>query len=468
MFARLLAIPSVITDQVCSSAQLARLRDLERLRELLAGPPGQACLEAPVVVLFLLVIALIGGQLVVAPLLAVIGFCVIACIMVRRQRRDSTGLALALGERQQLALEIIEKMRAVRTVTNASVWRKRFEIANAATIKAGAKQARTSAMIASVGQAIGMIAGMATLLYGTSLVMADKMSSGALIAAMIIVWRLLQLLQGVFASSVRISQMAASIQQIDALMNVPPEWSENGMPATAPEIDGAVSLRHVTFRYGREADPILSHVSFQVQPGEVVAVVGPSGSGKSTILKLIAGLYTPQMGTVRIDNRNVRQYDALALRQSIAFVPQLPRLCDGTIRSFLLSMAPLADEAALWESLEAIDAKTTVAALPEGLETPMEGVRSTGLQARLALAGAWIKKAPLVLLDEPASGFDPEGEFAFTSAVQRLRGKATVIFVTHSRSHLSIADRVIVVDGGVMTHFGPAQAFEDKPIRGIA
>ncbi|KAF0143624.1 MAG: ATP-binding cassette subfamily C bacterial [Rhodospirillaceae bacterium] len=168
-----------------------------------------------------------------------------------------------------------------------------------------------------------MVASVATLALGVYAIFAGTMTIGALIATMMLVWRVLSPLQMGFVTFTRFEQIAASIAQIDNLMSLKPERDPQTPLRPVKRFRRRISFNRVSLLYAANADPALVGVSFQTEPGEVVAVTGANGSGKSTILKLIAGLYPPQAGAIHIDDLDIRQIDPIQLRLSISYVPQV-------------------------------------------------------------------------------------------------------------------------------------------------
>jgi ATP-binding cassette subfamily C protein/ATP-binding cassette subfamily C protein LapB len=278
-------------------------------------------------------------------------------------------------------------------------------------------------------------------------------------------------------SSTRIGQIRGSVRQIDALMAMPGERSEDVISAPLENVQGAISFDQVTFRYGQDARPALANLSFEVAPGEVVAIVGANGAGKSSILTLIGGLYRPQGGAVRLDGRDLRQFDPVELRRVVADAPQVPSLFAGTIADNLRLAAPLATDADLEAALELAGGLDEVRKLPDGLATKIDGRSASSLPAsllgRLSLARAYVRRAPVLLLDEPVGGFDFEGEFAFVAALDELRGRSTIFVVTHRPSHMRLADKILILKDGAARYFGPpdkvidliTQAYSDVPAK---
>ncbi|MEV8317924.1 thiol reductant ABC exporter subunit CydD [Streptomyces sp. NPDC059900] len=210
--------------------------------------------------------------------------------------------------------------------------------------------------------------------------------------------------------------------------------------------DGALSVEGVTVRYpGRDSDAV-SGVSFAVEPGETVALVGPSGVGKSTLLDVVLGFVEPAEGRVRVGGVDLAGVAPELWRERIAWVPQRPHLYAGSVAENVRLARPDADDAAVRDALEAAGALEFVAALPSGEQTVL-GEDGAGLSAgqrqRLALARAFLADRPVVLLDEPTAALDGETEAGVVEAVRRLAVGRTVLMVVHRPALLGIADRVV-------------------------
>ncbi|MFV3130965.1 peptidase domain-containing ABC transporter [Niveispirillum sp. KHB5.9] len=467
---RLLNLPSSMTERVSIAAQLARVRDIDRVRDLLTGPLAQACMDLPFMFLFIAAIFVMGGWLGLVPLVAVGIYALVAVIANAIIQRRVTRSAMANARRQELALEIIERMKAIRILGDLDIWRQRYENVVREAATANLSHSQGAATVATVSVMMGTLTALATLLTGIHFVMEGTLTTGGLIASMMLIWRMLGPLQAAFTASARLTQIRSSMKQIETLMATAPERSEAARPNRGGEIEGRVTFSRVTFRYGRESEPVLGNISFEVAPREVIALVGRCGGGKSTLLKLVSGLYTAQGGSVRIDGRDIRQFDPVQLRRSIAFVTQVPQFFQGTLADNLRLAAPTASDNELMDALDRAGALDAVRRLKGGLETRFdlhEKPLPTAVQARLSLARAYLRNAPLVLLDEPISGFDFEGEFAFMSAIEALRQQATVFFATHRRSHLGIADKVLILENGTTRYFGTADKVRDRIPKGM-
>jgi ATP-binding cassette, subfamily C, bacterial CydD len=241
---------------------------------------------------------------------------------------------------------------------------------------------------------------------------------------------------------------AVAARVLDLLEESPTQIATTPPPglAVAP-----IAFERVSFRYPARDVDVLEEVSFELRPRETVALVGPSGGGKSTLLSLLLLLAEPSSGRIVVEGRNLASVDASAWRRLTAFVPQRPTLFRGTVADNIRLGDPDADAARVREAAELAGAHAFVSALPHGYETVIgDGGRqlSAGQRRRLALARAFLRDAPLVVLDEPTADLDPANASLVADAVERLCLDRTVLLAAHRPELVSRADRVVQIVGG--------------------
>lgn len=330
---------------------------------------------------------------------------------------------------------------------------------------AGYKVGRTAALLSSGGYLISTMGILGVVLISVFMVYNDSIGVGAVIGSMLLAWRLVGPVQTGFVNLTRIDRIRNSISQMDRLMSLRGERQSQGFGAPSRQISGKVELDRVSFRYTLDSDPALLGVSLVVEPGKLVAVTGENGGGKSTMLKILSGLYTPQAGSVRIDDTDLRQMDPLVLRRSIGYVPQETALFRGTIAQNLKLVRPGATDEEINRALAMAGALNEIALLPDGMNTRPGDGRSeqmpSSLRQKLALARAFLSGAPILLFDEPANTLDFEGDRQFMETLKRFKGRATVFLVTHRPSHIRMADTVVILQGGFVRYAGaPAEALQ--------
>ncbi|HCL86671.1 MAG TPA: type I secretion system permease/ATPase [Comamonadaceae bacterium] len=230
-----------------------------------------------------------------------------------------------------------------------------------------------------------------------------------------------------------------------------------GMPLPAP--CGRLAVEQLAAAAAPGGPPVLRNVAFSLQPGEVLAVVGPSAAGKTTLARMLAGLWPPAAGSVRLDGVDVCQWNKAELGPHVGYLPQGVELLAGTLGENIARFGP-ADEAALHAAARAVGLHDWIAALPLGYETPVgeEGVMlSGGQRQRVALARALYSDPAFVVLDEPNASLDEAGHLALAQALQGCKARgATVVVMTHLPSVLAVADKMLVLAGGSQQAFGPA------------
>jgi ATP-binding cassette subfamily C protein CydD len=233
----------------------------------------------------------------------------------------------------------------------------------------------------------------------------------------------------------------------------PPVLARNGEPDTPPRLE----LERVSFTYGEERPPALDRVSFTVDAGTTVALVGPTGAGKSTVAHLLLRFAEPHSGVLRADGRPLAEIAPEEWRRRVAWVPQRPRLFHGSLLENLHLARPGATRAEVEKAAAAVRLDTLVRDLPQGWETPLGegGERLSGGEAqRVALARAALKAVPVLLLDEPTAHLDPEHEAAIVEAMGNLRRERTVLLIAHRITTVLDADRIVLLDHGRVAEQG--------------
>ncbi|MEH7545755.1 ABC transporter ATP-binding protein, partial [Neobacillus vireti] len=223
-------------------------------------------------------------------------------------------------------------------------------------------------------------------------------------------------------------------------------------------IDKEIECRDVYFRYdSQDGNYALQNINLKVQINSMTAIVGPSGAGKSTLIDILIGLHKPEQGEILIDGKVINEQNLLSLRQSISYVPQDPFLFNASIRDNLLMIRPNISEDDIWEALDFSAASDFVKILPNGLDTIVgdRGIRlSGGERQRLVLARAILRNPSILVLDEATSALDSENEAKIQEAVEKLKGRMTVIVIAHRLSTIKNADQVIVLEHGKMVQQG--------------
>ncbi|MEQ8664522.1 MAG: ABC transporter transmembrane domain-containing protein [Rhodospirillales bacterium] len=474
VFQRILFLPPAFTERATVGAQVARIKDFETVREFFTGPMALTFFELPFTFIFVIVIAALAGPLAFVPLLMIVVFIVLGFVIQPLIQGSVARAAKGGSRRQELLVETLGNMRAVKTSGAEEKWLERYRDYSARASLNSFYTAQYGSLLNTISSILMTASGLGTVAFGVFRVLGGNMTIGALVASMILVWRILAPLQMAFVSMTRITQVRSSVAQINGLMNLKAERETDSIVIPLKRFVGRISFSRVSLRYSPEADPALVGVTFDVEPGEVVAIVGGNGSGKSTLLKLLAGLYVQQAGSVRIDDQDVRQLDVIELRHAISYVPQVYQFFYGTIAQNLRLTHPTASDEELWWACKEAGVLEDVLALEQGsgkwkrsgfevrIGDSAGAQMPTSLLQRLNLARGYLKRAPIMLFDEPGNGLDYEGDQTFMKKVERLRGNTTVFLVTHRPSHLRMADKIVWMDTGHVRAVGPADQIREQ------
>jgi len=467
---RILDLPLPQLERSPVGQQMARLKEFESIRSFFVGPLALAVLELPFALIFLSAIAWIGGWLALLPLGLMLSFGLAGFLALRAAKRTVGQSVNAGGDCQGLLVEILSNIRGIKADATEAIWQERFRNRSAQLAEASLRESRLTALVQTFSQFMMISAGAGTLALGSLAAMeGNHITVGALIACMALVWRVLAPMQMLFLALTRMEEIRNAVRRLDQLMAQPTETLDRQKGETIARgrrFAGRIRFSNVLLRYAAHHDPALAGVSFDITPGSVVAITGPNGSGKSSILKLMVNLYQPQIGAVFIDGVDVRQINPIELRQSIGYLPQDTELFAGTVADNLRLADPVAEDAALAEACACAGILDDIEALPQGFHTVIGGRNaiklSTGFKRGLAIARTYLTKAPILLFDEPATALDQEADSFFLAQLESLRGRHTVVIVTHRPSHIRAADRVIVIARGGVTHDGPPEALMDK------
>ncbi len=449
----LLRLPVGFLESAPVGTQLARLKEFETVREFFTGPLAGVALDLPFLFVFLLVIAWLGGPLVAVPFLLGGVLLLLGYVGSHLQQAGTQRASRARAQRHALSVEIVSNLRAIKQIGGTDMWLERFRAASAASVGEGRKSQEIGAILQTLAQGLTMLAGALVLVWGAARIIDAEMTVGALVGVMALTWRVLAPLQLGIATLSRLTQIRQGLTQIDQLLRLKPELTDRAAPAVVQRVfRGQITLNRVSLRYKPEAEPALLGVDLAIKAGEMVGLAGHSGAGKSTALKVMAGLYAPQAGTVMLDGLDIRQMTPAELRLAATYSPQNRHLFYGTIAQNLRLAAATASTQDLHTALADAGVLDDVMAMKHGLDTQLGDQAARGFPAgllqRLALARVYLRPSSVLLLDEPGQWLDERGDAALIETLRARKGKQTIVLVTHRPSHLAICDRVATFDSG--------------------
>jgi len=324
------------------------------------------------------------------------------------------------------------------------------------TVTAWLNARRVSSLLSPiVGMAIALCTGL-VLWRGSLLILAGTMTVGALTVFLAYLAKFFQPIRDLAQMTNTIAQVSVAFERVVALMDTDKVIPETATPADPSQLRGEIIFNHVAFGYDPEL-PVLRDISVTIKPGEMVGIVGATGCGKSTIASLIPRFRDPDAGGITIDGVDVRDYALRKLRAQIGFVLQDTVLLRGTVRDNIGFGRPDATEDEIVEAAKLANAHEFITRMPNGYDSVVgdRGMTlSGGQRQRIGIARALIRDNPILILDEPTAALDAESEHLVVEALERLVAGRTVIAIAHRLSTLRNADKIIVVEDGVVAEDG--------------
>ena len=446
-------------DRKSSSGAFAgMLREFEALRDFFASATLAAIVDVPFILIFLIVIQAIGGKLVLVPLLMV-------PLVIGVGWLSQPALARLAGQgmtdgmtKQGVLVETISGLETVKSSSAGPLLARRWAQSVDDHAAVALKQRLIAAISINVAQSVQTICYVGVVIAGVYLIARGELTMGGLVAVSILAGRCVAPLSQIASLLTRITHTRTAYAHLDKLMQGDGEARNESDYLRRPVLEGGIEFRNVTFRYPGATARALDDVSFKIQPGERVAIVGRVGSGKSTIARLILGLYEPSEGAILVDDADIRQLHPDDLRHNIGAVLQDIFLLTGSVRENISLGEPSIDDAAILHAARISGTHDFIGQVPNGYDLRLadrgEGL-SGGQRQSIAIARALAHERPIMLFDEPTSAMDIQSENALIARLEpELRGK-TVILVTHRQSMLRLVDRVIIFDKGKIIAAGP-------------
>ena len=383
----------------------------------------------------------------------------IAIVTIGRSiRRKSRRTQSKIAEIMQILTETLSSIRIVKAFVNEKEEVKVFTGESQNYFNLLLKRARLDLISGPVTESFGVIIGVVLLWYGGMEVLSNEgLSAEDFIRFIVILFSILGPIKQMSNVNIKIQMGAASAERIFGLLDTPPEIVEKADAVDLGEFRQSIEFDRVHFEYNDGDERVLDEVSFTINKGEVVAMVGPSGSGKSTIADLIPRFYDVSRGTIRIDGHDIRETTLASIRGNMGIVTQEVILFNDTIRNNIAYGQPNVSEEAIRQAADAANATTFIEETTHEFDTLIgeRGVNlSGGQKQRLAIARALLKNPPILILDEATSALDTESEKMVQRAIQVLMKDRTALVIAHRLSTVQNADKIIVLEKGEIIEVG--------------
>ncbi len=437
----------------------SHLKEFEQVREFFTSNTLATISDFMFFGLFLLVIHLVGGPLWMVPAIGAAVVFVVGFVMQFPLRKAARETATESAYRHSLLVESISALETIKMLRAESRLQSLWERLVGRTARTVEKTRRISNTVTSLTMAVQQLVTVGIVVYGAILFDQGDVSMGAIIACVILAGRAVAPF-GQFATIMARSQQSfAALSNLNTIMKMESERPDGRSFVAQPIKDAKLEFKAVKFSYPAAPNPALNGLSFTIQPGEKVGIIGKIGSGKTTIGRLLAALYEAQEGSVLIDNIDIRQYHPHEVRRAIGVVNQDSDLFFGSLRDNIMMGDGAASDQRIVEAARLSGVEDFAMRHPAGYDMPVGergSLLSGGQRQAVALSRVLLLNPKVVFLDEPSGSMDMASERVLIKNLkQALRPDQTIIVSTHRYSMLDLVDRLIVLADGRIAADGP-------------
>ncbi len=441
-----------------TGAFASNLRDFDAIRNFLTSTTLTAVIDIPFTLIFLSVILMLGGWLMMIPV-AVMAVILAYVFVVRGPlQRSIEETYEAASNRNAVLIESLYNMETIKAMGANGHTQWQWEEVTGEIAEKGLHSKVLSGSIPSVIQFFVSFTTLALLIAGVYMIDAKELTMGALIAIVMLASRAIAPIGQVASLVSNYENTKTAFTGIEQIMNIEDEHPLDKEFVQRPAFEGAIEFKNVSFRYSEDDKLALDDVSFKINKGEKVAIIGRIGSGKTTIEKMMLGLYETQEGSISFDGIDIKQIDPANLRQNIGYVAQDITLFSGTLKDNVVYKYPQATNEQIIDVAKLTGIEEFVNRHPKGFDMSV-GERGDGLSGGqrqgIAVARALVVPTPILLLDEPTNMMDSTTENRLITNLRDYIEDKTTVIVTHKMTLLTLVDRIIVMDEGKVVLDGP-------------
>lgn len=459
VFHHLLHLPYRHFENTASGMIGERLRQLDTIRAFFTGQMPLTIVDLAFVGVFVMVLFMINTVLGLVTLAVMPIFILLSIAFHATQRRLAEQSFVGQAARSSALNETITNALTVKSLALESEVERRFHQRLGLAAWTGFRVSNLSGAIATFGQLLQQLAGLAIIIIGAQAIIAGDMNIGELIAANILASRAIAPMRQVVSAWYQLQEVRAAFERINQIMEEPVEL-QPGEVGAGMNLRGHIRFENVSFAYDEDSAEVLQDVSLEIETGQMVGIIGPSGSGKSTIAKLIQGLYSPRQGRILIDGTDIQHMSPSTLRRQIGVVPQEVQLFAGTVRENIAFGVGDQDPTRVMQVARFVGAHDFIQHLPKGYDTVLTE-RGYGLSAGqrqlLSIARALMRNPRILILDEATSALDAVSEERLMRNLRRAARGRTIILISHRMAPVVVTDRAALVIDGRIERMGPPQ-----------
>jgi ATP-binding cassette, subfamily C, bacterial LapB len=437
-----------------------QLQQFESIRDFITSFSITALVDLPFTVIAILAIWYIGGSLVWIILVCILLILIYAYLIQIPLKKSVAKSFHADAQKNAILVEGLSGMETIKILGAENKIQRAWEESVSYIATWNARTRFLSSSVAHVSHFLQSLALVGIIIGAIYLISRGAMTSGGLIACVILTRRAVSPMTQVVSLMTRFHQARNSLHTLNAIMELPSERPAEKVFVHRVHFKGAITIQHVTFVYPGSTATVLKNINLHINPGEKVGIIGPIGSGKSTLGKLILGLYQPTTGMVAMDGTDIRQIDPAELRNFIGYVPQDVVLFQGTVRDNIVLGTNDIDDQVILHAAQIAGVSHFVAKHPMGFDMPVEEQGrnlSGGQRQAIAIARALLLDPPILVFDEPTSAMDNRSESMIRAKMREILTNKTVIIITHRMSLLDTVDRIVILSDETIVADGAKQ-----------
>jgi subfamily B ATP-binding cassette protein HlyB/CyaB len=465
LFRHMMNLPLTYFETRRVGDTIARVRELETIREFLTGPALGVGLDLLFTIVFLAVMYLYSPLLTLVVGLSLPAYLLITWLIVPPLRRRLDEKFNRGADSQAFLVESVGSVRTLKSMAVEPRMRGDWDRKLAAYVQTGFRVAKLAVWGSGAVQLVSKLTTVLILYVGAKQVIAGDLTVGGLVAFNMLAGRVSSPILRLAQLAQDVQQVKISIERLGDVLNAEPEPEHDPNRAALPTIEGRITFDRVRFRYVPDAPEVLRGIDLEVEPGEMIGVVGPSGSGKSTFTSLIQRLHVPTQGRLLVDGVDLMLVDPAWLRRQIGVVLQENELLNRSVRDNIALADPTASMERVIQSATMAGAHDFILQLPYGYDTPLEERGrnlSGGQRQRIAIARALITDPRILIFDEATSALDAESEEIIQTNLRKMAEGRTVIIVAHRLSAVRHANRIITIENGEITEVGTHETLLTK------
>lgn len=446
-FKRLMDASLMEIESEGAGVHVKRLNALNTLRDFYAGQAITSLIDLPFVIVLLALIAYIAGWLVFVPILMLSLFLYLAVKNSKKLKEILDARRDEDDRRMNYIIETLSNIHTVKSISMEAQMQRRYERLQRSSSVHDHNVSMESAKATGMGMSLSQLTLIAVVAFGSLLVMKGHLTIGGLAACTLLSGRCLQPINTVVGLWTRMQSIKIAREDLDKLLSMPIE--DKATLPNMPTLKGEIELRNVSFQYPGSDAPLFENINLKIKAKEAIALSGEGLSGKSTLVELLMGMLRPTSGEILLDGNDSSEFNARSFRQQFAYLPQVPRLFNGTIMEnlSLFREERFYDQAVA--AAKAAGLAPIIEQLPQGYDTMVadQAIEALprGMIQRIAIARALLFRPAILIFDEANTAMDMRGDAVVHDMLSRIHGKCTMIVISHRPSILNLVQRKVVL-----------------------